>query len=364
MRLTKAQLTQIIKEELRNALLEQKIKPLVYRPQTKLKPRIYALNVGPDTWQRSEEVQEHRKSFEKIRKEFIHLNIIQKQEQIFKAAASVAKSAPNRKQKSEILSNIINFTKDTKIKFILSKSPGFDPDYRGPAEYSATKNLITVSEFRSYWLKQGSPYWGRWPWMVRHELGHTKDAALSVAFNKYMASVGSAGKKEKYFRSRTDVLAVAKKCFPSLKHWSKAKKHHEYATEFYASLQEMFSLLGRNYLRPEDVQLYCAHKAYLRAGRGDKSYKQLRDYERIWRDTIRRPRGETMYSTQRKFIENEVWKSFNCAKCSPKTTVRILNDLARLDIKNIPQTTPLPQAHALAEHMKHTNIADTTIHKK
>jgi len=327
---------------------------------------------------RAEEIRrEYKRSYEVLKEKFINLNIISKKEQILKAAQEMVPEPISQEGATKILSDIINFIKNTKIELLIGDYPGTDPDYGGPAQYLDRENKVIIEKFFTFWVDPRTGRYptfagqragkGEWESTIAHELGHAKDAALNRAFNAYAETATWRRPKEQWddYSEANAVFNRIKHCFPILKRWTgsgadKKTKHHEWVFEFYASLQQMFSSLNRSQLLPEDIQMVCGIQEFrtkIQQLPKKESASWYRNYQRVfnkWRTTLPPQKATPLQKAKpasfnqsvkilSDLTDNEVWKSFDCTKCNPRVATSMLNRLARLDIKNIPQVAPSPQ---------------------
>ena len=209
--------------------------------------------------------------------------------------------------------------------------------------------------------------------MIYHELGHVKDGALTRYLIKGGAPSVKISKGGYSLQKRT--WNRLKKCFKITYKERQPWKHHERPWELYASLQELFTLLGRPYLIPTDIELVLLMKNSPEGSGDNEVYEKYfpetfggppeqrpgeiwirtlgkdalkRRYERIcpktsgcrsWSDPAGASKEviiEAAFLIIQSMSSSEVWETYDWKKCSPKYTANMLNSLAKLDIKKAP----------------------------
>jgi hypothetical protein len=284
--------------------------------------------------------EKYRSAFQRIKEDFIQINIIHKTDSIFREASRLLKKRLSEEKKQELLSSLIMFLKKTKVVFAEEDVPGEDKDYRGPAQYISKDNTVVFEQFEKYWVNGRGQY--EFKNTVFHELGHAKEEALNRTLKGWFPVMPKMGQIYKpYYSGGDTILARLNKCFPKLKNYH-TEKHAEVVWEFYASLQEIYGILGRSRLLPIDVQLACAarkgkiteqvpiFKTFFEnpKGIGNQWIKTL-SKKTITSDPSYKD-GFSVSWTAKDFINNEIWDTFDCKTCGPKFVANMLNSLAKV----------------------------------
>jgi len=271
--------------------------------------------------------------FERLKKAFIEKEVYARQAQIKNIMRDkLIKIHPSRYDSKNIIEHIARFIQATGMS-IAEKTPchGAGACYVhgkkiGPFRHAPGKIHIASNEgwflsIKGMYTDEDGAFrnqaMGMFSKVIYHELGHAKEVAIDNAF-----SILRTGKQ---YSSLT--LDRTRKCFPGLKTARGAREHHELPYEHYASLSQLRAQLGRP-LNRSDIELVCAYK-------NKNSLRTRMQYVKSLK-TWSAPNVKKGVFTHLDFLNNEIWDTFSCKNCGPdgdfNFALKLMNDMiARFD---------------------------------